>query len=264
MRIICLIKIVPNVDNFKYDHQHNTLIRDRVKMILNPDDVCALAFALKMKAKDPTCFIEVVTMAPMSVTPHLEDLLRLHVDKGTIISDKVFGGSDTYVTSTILSRYLETADYDCILSGTYAIDGDTSHVPAQIGEILDLNQMSGIIRIDEESFCEEKAVFDVESETCISTYETPLPAILSLQKESKYKLPYVKYEDLIKDVKNQLNIVSNHGLAFDVNEVGIKGSLTKVNRTYVKAYDKREKVIVHNDDEGIQVVYSFLKDNGYV
>ncbi len=107
MKLVCLVKFVPDVDSFQYDYERNVLIREKVRLLLNPDDACAVAFALKVKARRPDTVIEVVTMAPTSVKPHMEDLLRLGVDRGTILSDPAFAGSDTYATSKVLARHLE-------------------------------------------------------------------------------------------------------------------------------------------------------------
>ena len=97
MKIICAVKFVPDVDKFVYDYENSALVRENVRLILNPDDACALAFALKIKATNPDYVVEVVSMGPQSVVPHMEDLLRLNVDHGTIICDPKFAGSDTYV-----------------------------------------------------------------------------------------------------------------------------------------------------------------------
>lgn len=264
MNIICLVKFVPDVDNFVYDYDRNVLVRENVKMILNPDDAAALAFALKVKDKHPSTYIEVVSMAPKSIIGQLEDLLRRNVDKATLISDKNYVGSDTYITSKILAKYLKTKSFDCILTGTHALDGDTSHVPAQLGELLSLAQLSNVIKIDESTFDGTQAVVDVDREKVISSYCVGLPAILSVQKESKYKLPHIKFKNLNLNVSANMTIVSNSDLNFDVNEVGIEGSLTKVSRTYPKKMEKKEHIVVNNDDEGIEVVYQFLKSRGYV
>lgn len=264
MKIVCLVKFIPDVENFQYDYEKNVLIRKNVKLILNPDDAAALAFALKIKKNDPETSIEIVTMAPTNVIPHMEDLLRRDVDKATLISDKLYVGSDTYITSKILARYLQKVDFDCIFTGTHSLDGDTSHVPSQVGEVLDMNQMSGIVKIDEELFKKDVAVVEVDNDGVSSKYEIDLPAILSLQKESKYKLPYIKYEDLEQDVSEKITVLSNQDLAFEKNEVGIKGSLTKVSRTYVKKIEQKNKVVVRNDDSGIDAVYTFLKEQGFV
>ncbi|MCJ7691096.1 MAG: electron transfer flavoprotein subunit beta/FixA family protein, partial [Clostridiaceae bacterium] len=98
MKIICLVKFIPDVDNFTYDYEKDVLVRENVKLILNPEDGCALAFALRIKEKSPGTFVEIVSMAPQSTIPLIEDLLRLNVDKATLIADKFYVGSDTYVT----------------------------------------------------------------------------------------------------------------------------------------------------------------------
>jgi electron transfer flavoprotein beta subunit len=95
LKIICLVKFIPDVDNFTYDYEKNVMVRENVKLILNPEDSCALALALKIKEKNLETFIEIVSMAPQSTIPLIEDLLRINVDKATLISDKFYVGSDT-------------------------------------------------------------------------------------------------------------------------------------------------------------------------
>ena len=264
MKIVCLVKFIPDVDNFIYDYEKNVLVRENVKLILNPEDACALALALRIKEKNPDTFVEVVSMAPESIIPLLENLLRLNVDKATLISDKLFVGSDTYVTSKIIAKSLEDAEFDFILTGTHSLDGDTAHIPSQLAELLQVNQLSNIVKVYEESIENHSVIVQVESEKTSSKYEIALPCILSIGKESKYKLPFVKYKDLELYVRDKISVITNEELQFSKDEVGIEGSLTKVNRTYVKKLDKKEKVIVRNDDEGIEVVYQFLKTKGFV
>lgn len=264
MKIICLVKFIPDVENFIYDYEKNVLVRENVRMILNPEDACAVAYALRIKDRHQETYIEVVTMAPQGIIPQLEDLLRLNVDKATLISDKMYVGSDSYITSKILGKYLSRIDFDCILTGTHALDGDTSHVPAQIGEILQVGQMSNVVKIDEEAFGCESAVIEVEAEKVFAKYKMAMPAILSLRKESKYKLPYIKYKDIGLNVRNRIEIITNEEMGFDADEVGIRGSLTKVSSTFIKKMDKKYRLVVKNDVEGIDTVFSFLKSKGYV
>ncbi|CAH1059810.1 electron transfer flavoprotein subunit beta/FixA family protein [Paenibacillus pseudetheri] len=264
MRIICLVKFVPDVDSFVYDYESNVLVREKAKMIINPDDACALAFALALKASRSNVFIEVVTMGPRSVQPLMKDLLRRHVDRGTLITDKAFVGSDTYVTATILGRYLEKAEYDFILTGTNALDGDTAHVPLEVAEYLQLPQINGITRFNENSSFEESAEFEVAYDNVISTFEMDLPAVLSVSRVSIYKLPFVRFHDLNMDVDDRLNIVTNEELQFLSHEVGLRGSPTKVAKTFTKALEAKETKFVETDDEGIEIVYQFLNTKGFV
>ena len=264
MKIICLVKFIPDVDNFTYDYEKNVLVRENVKLILNPEDACALAFALKIKEKNQETFIEIVSMAPQSTIPLIEDLLRLSVDTATLISDKHYVGSDTYVTSKIIAKYIREEEYDFILTGSHSLDGDTAHIPAQLADILQISQLSNIVKVYEESLENDSVIVMVDCEKNFSKYEIALPSVLSIGKESKYKLPFVKYKDLELYVRDRIVVLTNEELAFLPNEVGTSGSLTKVNRTFPKKLHKKEKVVVRNDDRGIEVVYKFLKDKGFV
>lgn len=263
-KIICLVKYVPNVEDIKYNYEENILIRDNVKLILNPDDAAAVAFALNVKEIEPDINIEVLTMGPKSVKPFVEDLLRRNVDKATIISDTAFVGSDTYATSKIIASYLKKNKYDCILTGSKSLDGDTAHIPSQLGEILNLNQMSNIVGVDKFSIEQKSIILEVESGNKILTYKMSLPAILSLRKESGYELPYIKYENISLDVSDRLKIISNEELKLDREIIGLEGSLTRVANTYNKNFRKRNKIIVKNDKQGIEYVYSFLKKKGFI
>lgn len=262
MKLVCLVKFVPDVDNFKYDFERNVLIRENTDLIMNPDDAKALAYALKMKKIYPEIVVEILSMGPKNVIPKLEDCLRLKVDHATLISDPLYVGSDTYVTSKILSRVLENMDVDCILTGTHALDGDTAHVPSQIAEFLGLDQLSNVVDISDITMNPIKVC--VESENFVENYEVSLPIILSLNRESKLKLPYVRYDDLKKDVSHQLTILDNSSLMFDSNEVGLAGSLTKVVRSFIKTYEKKDKIVFQCDDEGVDQVYQLLKHKGHI
>lgn len=264
MKIVCLLKFTPDVDAFEYDYKKNVLIRENIKQIINPDDACALGYALKLKKKYPEIEIEVVTMGPLSIKKGMEDVLRRRVDCGTILSDVVFGGSDTQATSLILGEYLKNAQYDVILTGNQTVDGDTAHVPAQLSEVLNIDQISNVIKIDEESFLNGMAEVEVDTENYIDTYKVTFPAILSVRRESKYKLPFVRFADLDLDVSDKLQILDNKILKVDLDNIGLNGSPTRVVKTYTQTYEEKNKIVVQNDTEGIETVYRFLKEKGYL
>lgn len=265
MKIVCLIKFVPDLDNFTYDYERNVLVRENAKLVLNPDDACALAFALDLKAKRPETVVEIVAMAPGSVLPLVEDLLRRKADRATIISDRLFAGSDTYATSKIIASYLKKTGYDLILTGTRSVDGDTSHVPSQIAELLDLEQLSHIVKIHEVSPDGDTAIVDADTERCLERYEIELPCILSLSSESKYKLPYVRYRDLKLDVRDRITVLDNEALGVPESETGLKGSMTRVKRTFTAApVQEKKRIVVRTDEKGIETVYQFLKYKGFV
>jgi electron transfer flavoprotein beta subunit len=264
MKIICLVKFVPDVGSARYDFERHTLIRDSAQLQLNPDDVCAVALALRVKARHPETIVEAVTMASARVTPNMQDLLRVGVDRGIILSDTAFAGSDTFATTRVLGRYLSRQDFSVLLTGTHSIDGDTSHIPAQLGASLNLLQMSGIHKIDETLLEQNIARFDVESEQEITTYQAQLPCILSLTRESGYKLPYPSRANLEKDFSAQIQVVTNQDFGFLPEEVGLAGSKTRVVETYVKQLEQRGQRTVRADEAGVEYVFRFLTDKGFI
>ena len=265
MNILCLVKFTPDVEEMKYDERTHTLVRDNVKQIINPEDACALGFALRIKKKNPDINIEVVSMAPLSSIKLMEDILRRKADKGTLISDKKYAGSDTLATSFILSSYLKTTDYDVILTGDHSIDGDTAQIPSELAEFLEIEQISSVISIDETSLLQGRPVVTVDNDIYIDTYEAEFPVILSISRTSRIKLPFVRYADLDLDVSDKLKVVTNEDLTLPEEKIGLKGSATKVVKAWPTTYEeKKERIVVKSDEKGVETVYAFLKENGYL
>ena len=263
MRIICLVKFVPDVDNFRYDYERHVLIRDKAQQVLNSDDAAAIAWALRCKQERADVTVEIVTMGPESVLDCVRDLLRRGADRATILSDKWFAGSDTYATSLILAAYLKESDFDLILSGTRSLDGDTAHVPAQVAQLLGLEHMSAIKSLDQARLPEQIS-FTVETEWELLTYEMMLPALCSLTRDAPYKLPHVRYHDLDLYVDDRIRVLSNSQLNLPEEALGLRGSLTRIVHTYTREPQPKEQVVVQADEAGIERVYQFLIEKGYL
>lgn len=262
-KIICLVKIVPDVEQMSYDYEKNILVREQVKSIINPDDSCAVAAALRLKEKCDA-HVTVISMGPPAIRKYLEDLVRRGIDRAVLITDSLYAGSDTYVTSRILGRCVKQYDYDMILAGTHSLDGDTAHIPCQLAELLDINVMSSVVKIQEDNRSDGNIQFEVKNNEQCMEFLMELPAVLAVSDESKYKLPYVRYEDLKKNVSGCISVITNEELGFAEDEVGLKGSMTKVVKTYIKPCSGEEGTIVQIDEAGIEYVYQFLKQKGFV
>jgi electron transfer flavoprotein beta subunit len=264
MKIICAVKYVPDVDKFQFDFEKNVVIRHNIRMILNPDDGKAVGLALEMKKRDSSVSVEVLCMGPKSVLPMVKDLVRMGVDKVTLLSDTRFVGSDSYITSKILGTYLENQKADLIITGNHSMDGDTSHVPSQLADHLKLPHMYNIVQFYMDTMKNRQVEFTVENEMKRIRFSMKLPGILSLSKDAAYRLPYIGYEEMNRETGDRITILNAEDLGFDAHEVGIKGSKTKVKRTFVKEYRKRDQETISTDADGIEKIYQFLQKNGYV
>lgn len=261
MKIICLVKFVPDTEQYEYDYETDKINREKSRLILNPDDRNALAWALQRKKQDPTVSVEVVSMGPQKLEKELKDFVRLGADHGTLISDRHFAGCDSLATSLVLAKYLSQQEPDLILTGTHTLDGGTGHIGPQVAELLELDQFSNVRKIEEanKEFSIVEAVLD---ETRIRIKLTN-PCVLSLTSQMNLRLGFVRYENIDKNVDGQFSLVTNDTLALSLEEVGRKGSPTKVCKNVVAKKEKTTSQVVMLDEAGIETVVSFLQEKGY-
>jgi electron transfer flavoprotein beta subunit len=111
---------------------------------------------------------------------------------------------------------------------------------------------------------EGQAVVDVDGETARMRFSVALPAVLGFQYNPERKLPYIRYEDLNRDVSSRITVLGNNELRMDESELGLKGSLTQVRRMEVDGLEAKEPVLLRVDQEGIDKVYRWLEQKGFL
>lgn len=127
MNIVVCIKQVPDTTEVRIDPKTNTLIREGVPSIINPDDKAGLEAALRLK-DEYGAHVTVISMGIPAAEVALREALAMGADEAILITDRAFGGADTLATSTTLAAALKNLNYDLIITGRQAIDGDTAQV----------------------------------------------------------------------------------------------------------------------------------------
>ncbi|MDN9295181.1 electron transfer flavoprotein subunit beta, partial [Clostridioides difficile] len=118
MKILVCVKQVPDTNEVRINKETGTLIRDGVPSILNPDDANALEEALKIKDEHDDVTITVITMGPPQADFMLRECLAMGADDAILLSDRAFGGADTWATSnTIAVGISKVGDYEIIFAG---------------------------------------------------------------------------------------------------------------------------------------------------
>ena len=141
MKIAVCVKQVPDTNEVKINQETGTLIREGVPSIINPDDKNALEAALALKEEEEAR-VTVLSMGPRE-SDALKEALAMGTDEAWLVSDRAFGGSDTWATATIMAAAIEkTGPYDAIFCGRQAIDGDTAQVGPEIAEFLGIPQIT--------------------------------------------------------------------------------------------------------------------------
>jgi len=234
MNILVCMKQVPDTTEIKIDPVRNTLIREGVPAIVNTFDGFALEAAARLKDKDPDTKIIVVSMGPEAAKTALKECLAIAADKAYLISARAFGGSDTLATSYILYNAVKKIEsiegkFDAIFCGKQAIDGDTAQVGPELAEHLGYPQVTCGLECERNGNSLEvlqegdvKRVIGVDL-PCVVTFTKPsfdprFPTIKRKMAANRAEIPVFTDADFAD---------------IDVERIGLKGSPTKVKKTFV-------------------------------
>ncbi len=238
-KIVVCVKQVPDTAGgvkFKAD---GTLDRGAMLAIMNPDDKAGLEAALRIKDQDPENVK--VTLSTMGL-PKAEDVLvegiAMGADDALLVTDRVLGGADTWATSSTIAGALKNMEYDLIITGRQAIDGDTAQVGPQIAEHLSLPMISYAKELNCDTTnktIEVKRIFD-DGYMMVKSQLPALVTCLAELNEPRYMKPGRIFYAL--DHKDELVTVwGRANLDVDDSNIGLKGSPTKI----AKASDKVAK-----------------------
>jgi len=145
LKIIVLAKQVPDTRNVGKDAMKadGTVNRAALPAIFNPEDLNALEQALSIKDRVPGTTITILTMGPGRAAEIIREGMYRGADNGFLITDRRFAGSDTLATSYAISQAVKKiGQFDLIIAGRQAIDGDTAQVGPQAAEKLGINQVT--------------------------------------------------------------------------------------------------------------------------
>ena len=232
MKIVVCIKQVPDTVEVKIDPKTDTLVRDGVPSIINHDDKTGIEAALTIREQVGGT-VTVVSMGPPQADVALREALAMGCDEAILVSGREFGGSDTYATSGILAAALKQLDYDLIITGRQAIDGDTAQVGPQIAEKLHLPQVSYVEEIVEAAEDHVVVKRQFEDGYHIVKVKTPclLTAIAELA-EPRYMSVGGVFDAYQKEIKIfDFNLLKDD---LELDMIGLKGSPTNVYKSFTK------------------------------
>lgn len=265
MKIVVCVKQVPEVTNVQVDPKTGTLIREGVKSILNPFCEYALDHAVRIKNSIPGVSITVITMGPPQARDVLVRSLELGADEGILITDRKFAGADTWATSLTLAEAIRIAvpDYELVLVGKQAIDGDTAQVGPEIAEILGLPQITYGVEVSLTNTRRQVRVTQ-EVEKGYEIIEASLPALVTCSKgEVVRRAP--SFKDVLNARKKPIRVVSANDLNIPEEQLGLQGSYTQVVKVFPPPA-KKSSLLLQNLEavEAAREILGFLKEKRFV
>ena len=261
MNIIVCIKQVPETTEVKINPETNTLIRQGVASIINPFDMYAIEEALRLKERFGGK-ITVLTMGPPQATEALREALSMGIDEAILLSDIAFAGSDTWATSLVLAGAIEKiGNFDLVVCGKQASDGDTAQVGPGTAAHLDLPQATYVRRIDTVHLDTTPKMMVAERllEEGYELIELSLPAIITVVKEiNEPRLPSLKGK--MRARKAEIPTWTNSDLNIDESQIGLKGSPTQVVKIFTPAQKEGGEIFEGEPEETVEKLAKAIKE----
>lgn len=259
LKIIVLIKQVPDIEKVRFDVETGRIDRSSAPAEINPFDLNALEAAVQIKEKLGG-YIIALSMGPPQAVSSLRDAMARGADDAILLEDKKFAGADTWATSyTLAAAIKKIGAYDLILCGEKTVDGDTGQVGAEVAEQLNIPHVYYVSRIVD--FNEKNITVISEMDDASYTIEAAYPALISVTKDAnKPRLPTLK--DKLRAMKNEVKVWHATDLEgfVDLNCVGYLGSPTNVHKVVIPQERYREGKIFRNVEEGLENILNALKE----
>lgn len=255
MKIVVCIKQVPDTKGGVKFNPDGTLDRAAMLTIMNPDDKAGLEAALRLK-DEYGAEVTVITMGLPKAEEVLREAMAMGADNGILVTDRVLGGADTWATSQTLAGAIRNLDYDLIITGRQAIDGDTAQVGPQISEHLGIPVISyaQAIKVDGNSVIVERQYEDRYHE--VKAQMPCLITALAELNEPRYMTPGGIFDAYKKEITvwGRANLVDVE----DCN-LGLNGSPTKIAKASDKVRKGTGEKVTLDTEESVAYIIDKLK-----
>ncbi|OGS21866.1 MAG: electron transfer flavoprotein subunit beta [Elusimicrobia bacterium RIFOXYA2_FULL_39_19] len=252
MNFIVCIKQVPATTDVKIDSNTNTLKREGVESIINPFDEYAIEEAVRLKERTGGK-VTVITMGPPQAENALREALSRGCDEGILVSDRAFAGADTLATSYTLAQTIrKIGEFDVIICGKQASDGDTAQVGPGVAEKLNIPHIAYVGKVEDIKPGTMKVQRMMEDGHDI--FDVSLPALITVVKEiNNPRLPSLK--GMIFSKKAVIKKWTAADISADADKIGLSGSPTQVMKIfYPPARQGGEKLTGEPQDQAAALV----------
>ncbi len=256
MKIVVCVKQVPDTKGGVKFNPDGTLNRAAMLTIMNPDDKAGLEAALRLK-EQYGAEVTVVTMGLPKADEVLREAMAMGADKGILVTDRVLGGADTWATSSTIAAAIRNLEYDLIITGRQAIDGDTAQVGPQISEHLDIPVISYAqdIKIDGDYVIVQRQYEDRYHELKVKM--PCLITALSELNEPRYMTPGGIFDAYDKEV----TVWGRADLKdLDDANIGLAGSPTKIAKASDKVRKGAGEKVTLDAEESVAYIMGKLKE----
>ena len=257
LNIVICIKQVPETTEVEFDKETGRLKREGVAAVINPFDEYAIETGLRLKEKHGGK-VKAISMGPPMAEQSLRDAIAMGCDEGILVSDRVFGGADTWATSLTLAKSIQlTGPHDIIICGLKTTDGDTGQTGPEMAEHLGEPCISYVSKILDVK--DGKVTLKRNLDDGVETLEASLPLIITVSKDvGQPRLATLRGRLAAK--KATIKMITNKEIGMNPKELGLDGSYTRVTKIFTPEPHAGGKIIEGTADQLADAIYAKLKE----
>lgn len=264
MNIIVCIKPVPDPAHWKelyLDPVLKTLKREGIPSILNPLDKHALEEALRLKEK-AGALVTVLSMAPPWAKSNIKEALALGADRGLLLCDQLFAGSDTLATARVLAQAVQKlGSFDLIIMGNISLDGSTGQVGPQLAELLCLHEVTLVRQLNLLDNRKIRLLRKLETEDQV--IEASLPLLITVVKEINTPR-YTSLLGILEAEQKELVTWNIKDLDLDPMQVGLCGSPTQMADIFMPEVKRRGEILQGEPSHLVSQLLDRFKEAGHL
>ena len=260
MRIVVCVKQVPDSGQAKFDKETHTMIREGLPSIINPFDENAIEAALQLK-EDHGGEVIILCMGPPQAEKALRQTIAMGADQAILLTDRRFALADTLATAYTLATAIEKiGDYDLLLFGKQAIDGDTAQVGPGVAEVLELPQVTYVrkVQVSDGTVTAERVLED-----SYEIVEAQLPVVLTVVKEIN-EPRHASLRGVLKAKKAEILMWKPEDIDADSTKIGKDGSPTEVIRTFTPEPRGDSEQLSGEPEEIAEALFGRLREQNII
>lgn len=261
MNITVCLKQVPETVDVKIDAKTESVVKAGLKNIINPLDTYALEEGVRLKERFGGK-VTVISMGPPPVADTLKEAISLGADEGVLLSDNAFEGADTWATAFTLSAAIgKIGQFDLVICGRQAVDGDTGQVGPQLAEMLRVPVVTNVSKIEEVAGggISVRRMTD-EGQAVV---QASLPALITVTKEINVpRLPSLR--SIVKSRSAVIPVWGLKELGLEAGRVGLAGSFTEVVKLFQPVRSRKSTRLQGDLKEQVELLFETLKTSGLV
>lgn len=262
MNIVVCVKQVPGTNKVEIDDKTGVLKRTGVPSKMNPFDLYALETALRIK-QECRGTITVITMGPPQAKAIIRESYMIGADKGIILTDMKFAGSDVLATSHTLALGIrKIKSFDLVICGKQTTDGDTAQVGPAIAEHLNIPHVAWVSSI--EQVTNTGLIVEQNMEDSLEVVQIDYPCLVTVEKGIYTpRLPSYLNQCKSKDwpvTEYCLNDLDDT----QENNFGLLGSPTQVERIFQPQNNINQIIFDSSDTDCSEELIALLKEHKFI